>query len=169
MTQDPDTVSRIPAHVRVVSTMARKSLGVLFWTPFQSGVHKEEDKTWDDQEGVWKATNQMRWYLRKACITAMYKDGIIMTSHSNQISLTNFVRVMMSPERTPSGMLGPVHTGPSKRLRPRGSRIQYMNATTTLLLPGGLALSRSSATSESSSMTSSMTHWTISLQRTAGS
>jgi hypothetical protein len=49
----------------VTSTIARKSLGVRFRTDFEEGIHRQEDKHYDDLEGIWKAINQMQWYLRK--------------------------------------------------------------------------------------------------------
>ncbi|CAG9936358.1 unnamed protein product [Clonostachys rosea f. rosea IK726] len=51
--------------VRVVSTIARQSLGVEFTPLFEEGVHPAEDKYWDKDEGVWRAGKQMLWYLKK--------------------------------------------------------------------------------------------------------
>ncbi|KAH8903396.1 actin-like ATPase domain-containing protein [Coniochaeta sp. PMI_546] len=54
----------IPAHVAIVSTISRKNLGIDFSEIFQDGLHEAKDKVWNGMEGVWKAHNQMRWYLR---------------------------------------------------------------------------------------------------------
>lgn len=56
-------VTEIP--VSVASTVARKSLGVKVDVSYKKGVHKRRDKYWDDDEGRWKARDQMQWYLIK--------------------------------------------------------------------------------------------------------
>ncbi|KAK9412833.1 putative Hsp70 family chaperone [Seiridium unicorne] len=61
----PSAASGAEALVSVVSTVARKNLGVSYQPIFEAGVHRRQDKIWDDNEGVWRADNQMRWYLRK--------------------------------------------------------------------------------------------------------
>ncbi|KID84431.1 hsp70 family chaperone [Metarhizium guizhouense ARSEF 977] len=53
------------APVSIVSTIARQSLGVMYNDVFEDGVHQKRDKYWDENEGIWRARNQMRWYLRK--------------------------------------------------------------------------------------------------------
>lgn len=58
-------IPNITSPVTVVSTIARTSLGVRFREFFEDGVHLEKDKFWDEDEGVWKAQNQMEWYLKK--------------------------------------------------------------------------------------------------------
>ncbi|KOC12074.1 hypothetical protein AFLA70_48g004071 [Aspergillus flavus AF70] len=49
----------------VVSTIARQSLGVAYSPLFDESRHLEKDRDWDGDEGVWRASNQMMWYLRK--------------------------------------------------------------------------------------------------------
>ena len=51
--------------VRVISTIARASLGIVYLIPFKQGEHLEEDKYWDGDEGMYYAKGQMSWYLRK--------------------------------------------------------------------------------------------------------
>ena len=51
--------------VSIISTIARASLGVIFRTAFVEGKHLEEDRVWNEDEGMYFATNQMSWYLRK--------------------------------------------------------------------------------------------------------
>jgi len=53
------------APIMIASTVSRASYGIWFKTTFDPREHKEEDKRWDDNEGVWKAFNQMRWYLTR--------------------------------------------------------------------------------------------------------
>ncbi|VUC25098.1 unnamed protein product [Clonostachys rosea] len=61
---NPDGLSA-RAHMSVVSTIARLSLGIEICVPFVTGVHREEDKIWSSLEGQYKAGHQMRWYLKK--------------------------------------------------------------------------------------------------------
>ncbi|MDI1486535.1 MAG: hypothetical protein OHK93_005766 [Ramalina farinacea] len=51
--------------VSVISTVARTSLGIRFDTPFIEGKHLKKDKRWDEDEGIYLATRQMEWYIRK--------------------------------------------------------------------------------------------------------
>jgi hypothetical protein len=60
--------------VSVVSTIARKSLGVEFTTTFDRRVHLQVDKCWDADEGRWRAIGQMEWYLRKVSLSVEYHD-----------------------------------------------------------------------------------------------
>uniref|UniRef100_A0A8H7K210 Uncharacterized protein n=1 Tax=Bionectria ochroleuca TaxID=29856 RepID=A0A8H7K210_BIOOC len=53
------------AHMSVVSTIARLSLGVDYSERFIEGVHREKDKYWSRLEGEWMAKRQMQWYLKK--------------------------------------------------------------------------------------------------------
>ncbi|CAI6065131.1 unnamed protein product [Clonostachys chloroleuca] len=53
------------AHMSVVSTIARLSLGVDYSERFIEGVHRNEDKYWGRLEGKWMARRQMLWYLKK--------------------------------------------------------------------------------------------------------
>ena len=53
--------------ISVTSTIARQSFGTAKWVPFIEGVHLDADKEWDDDEGEWKANNQMDWFLKKVC------------------------------------------------------------------------------------------------------
>ena len=59
------------AHVKsplsVISTVARQSIGMLYWAEFIEGVHSVLDKIRDENEGIYRADNQTRWYLRKVC------------------------------------------------------------------------------------------------------
>ncbi|VUC36482.1 unnamed protein product [Clonostachys rosea] len=64
-TDNPNFPKTAMAPMSVVSIIARSSLGVSYSELFQYGVHREEDKYLDESEGVWRAKNQMRWYLKK--------------------------------------------------------------------------------------------------------
>ncbi|KAI1733567.1 actin-like ATPase domain-containing protein [Xylaria scruposa] len=61
----PSVTGGVPSHVSVVSTISRRNLGVSASVIFTDGVHRKRDRFWDDNEGVWRAKNQMEWYLRK--------------------------------------------------------------------------------------------------------
>ncbi|KAJ2992964.1 hypothetical protein NUW58_g1993 [Xylaria curta] len=61
----PSLAGDIPSHVTVASTIARRSLGVAMTPSFKEGVHEERDRLWDKDEGIWRADNQMQWYLKK--------------------------------------------------------------------------------------------------------
>ncbi|RSM15432.1 hypothetical protein CDV31_005025 [Fusarium ambrosium] len=51
--------------IQVTSTISRLSYGLFYNAPFDSSVHLEQDKKWDEAAHEWKATNQMQWYLTK--------------------------------------------------------------------------------------------------------
>ncbi|KAI1308319.1 actin-like ATPase domain-containing protein [Xylaria venustula] len=61
----PSAAGGASSHVSVVSTIARRNLGVASNSIFEDGVHDKRDKYLDVSEGVWRARNQMNWYLRK--------------------------------------------------------------------------------------------------------
>ncbi len=62
------------SKVSVVSTIARLSLGVTYAAIFEKGKHRPEDRYRDELEGVWRAENQMEWYLRKVRPMHPYLD-----------------------------------------------------------------------------------------------
>ncbi|KAI0483753.1 hypothetical protein F4859DRAFT_473995 [Xylaria cf. heliscus] len=51
--------------INIASTVSRASYGIDFQAPFDPVTHLEEDKIWDKYVGIWKATNQMRWYIQR--------------------------------------------------------------------------------------------------------
>ncbi|KAF2500102.1 actin-like ATPase domain-containing protein [Lophium mytilinum] len=51
--------------IQVISTVSRFSLGVTTKSLFDESKHLQEDKEWDSEEEVWRARNQVRWYLKK--------------------------------------------------------------------------------------------------------
>lgn len=55
--------SNQPKMIAVTSTVSRLSLGISIRENFVEGKHLEADKAWDSDECVWKARNQMDWYL----------------------------------------------------------------------------------------------------------
>ncbi|KAK5629007.1 hypothetical protein RRF57_004722 [Xylaria bambusicola] len=61
----PSTVGGASSHVSVVSTIARRNLGISSNNPFMAGIHDPSDRVWDGDEGIWRAKGQMQWYLRK--------------------------------------------------------------------------------------------------------
>lgn len=63
--------------VSVASTIARRNIGVTVDALFREGVHKEKDREWDEDEGVWRAKSQMRYYLKKVSVPAGSQAFII--------------------------------------------------------------------------------------------
>lgn len=53
------------ATISVTSTVSRSNIGVKSDAKFDSGKHNKSDKYWDSQEGLYKARNQMDWYVKK--------------------------------------------------------------------------------------------------------
>ncbi|KAK8102078.1 hypothetical protein PG984_015224 [Apiospora sp. TS-2023a] len=53
------------APVKVVSTIARASYGVLYEEPWDSTKHNKENKYWHEKEHAWFARDRLRWYLKK--------------------------------------------------------------------------------------------------------
>ncbi|KAM0353557.1 hypothetical protein ACHAPU_001569 [Fusarium lateritium] len=51
--------------VRIDTRIARSSYGVIFKTEYARTKHRLCDKTWSEEEGIWEAHNQMRWFLRE--------------------------------------------------------------------------------------------------------
>ncbi|RMJ17054.1 hypothetical protein CDV36_003242 [Fusarium kuroshium] len=47
------------------AAISRASYGITFEPLFNKEEHLEKDKYWDGDEGVWRAANQMKWYLRR--------------------------------------------------------------------------------------------------------
>ncbi|KAI0970582.1 hypothetical protein F4678DRAFT_479977 [Xylaria arbuscula] len=67
---DEDKLDGTEAPIRITSTVSRASYGIEYNTVYNPLVHLEEDKIWDDNEEDWKATNQMKWYLRRAQVVS---------------------------------------------------------------------------------------------------
>ncbi|KAI5864716.1 hypothetical protein GGS23DRAFT_561506 [Durotheca rogersii] len=55
----------IPAPIAVTSTVSRASYGTVCRATFNSREHLEADRVWSSDEGMWKADNQMAWYLKR--------------------------------------------------------------------------------------------------------
>ncbi|EFW99483.1 hypothetical protein CMQ_7851 [Grosmannia clavigera kw1407] len=53
------------------------NVGIVIEEFFNTTKHREEDRIWNDTEGVWKAKNQMRWYLKKGTSTPPAKYAMI--------------------------------------------------------------------------------------------
>lgn len=41
------------------------SYGVGYSTPFVEGQHDVRDKLWDEQDHIFRANNQMQWFLKE--------------------------------------------------------------------------------------------------------
>lgn len=50
---------------QVLSRKSRRAYGVTAARPWNSAVHSKIDKFWHANEQVWKASNQMNWFIRK--------------------------------------------------------------------------------------------------------
>ncbi|KAK0616626.1 hypothetical protein B0T14DRAFT_433509 [Immersiella caudata] len=53
------------APVRVKSTISRANIGVKYREIFDEARHDPRDKIFDETEGVYRATDQMQWYLKR--------------------------------------------------------------------------------------------------------
>lgn len=51
--------------VSVRSRISRASYGILCQEKWDEKKHRKEDKSWDEDELVWKAKNQMKWLVEK--------------------------------------------------------------------------------------------------------
>lgn len=67
-TRDEESRPQISSSIVVTSTIARASYGISFDDIFDNSVHREEDKFYDEDEGIWRARSQMKWYLKKVCL-----------------------------------------------------------------------------------------------------
>ncbi|KAF5608374.1 hsp70 family chaperone [Fusarium subglutinans] len=60
--------------ITVTSTISRAHYGVMYHTPFEEGKHLKKDRFWDEDQGEYRADNQMEWYLKKGdCISKSEK------------------------------------------------------------------------------------------------
>lgn len=61
------TVEKVPSDfaVQVASRIARASYGVMCLEKWDDEKHIEEDKIFDEQQRMLKATNQMKWLIRE--------------------------------------------------------------------------------------------------------
>lgn len=58
--------SHITSSKKTVSArVARYSYGIAVSEPFDSSIHLTEDRFLDPAEGIYRATNQMKWLLRR--------------------------------------------------------------------------------------------------------
>ncbi|KAL4807449.1 hypothetical protein BDV18DRAFT_167977 [Aspergillus unguis] len=55
----------IAAPISVTSSISRTSIGIVYHEPFDSSKHLEEDRFWYPDEGEYRASNQINWYLRR--------------------------------------------------------------------------------------------------------
>nr|XP_036578921.1 uncharacterized protein CTRU02_11175 [Colletotrichum truncatum]KAF6786304.1 hypothetical protein CTRU02_11175 [Colletotrichum truncatum] len=51
--------------VTVKSRIARINYGIVFWQHYNPDVHLLTDRVWDEVEMIWKAYNQVHWYLKQ--------------------------------------------------------------------------------------------------------
>ncbi|CAJ0545661.1 Ff.00g091340.m01.CDS01 [Fusarium sp. VM40] len=51
--------------VNVEARIARMSYGVGYSTPFVEGEHDVRDRLWDEQDHIFRANNQMQWFLKE--------------------------------------------------------------------------------------------------------
>ncbi|OHE90576.1 hypothetical protein CORC01_14123 [Colletotrichum orchidophilum] len=56
---------RVKAPIRVTSTVSRSSYGVPYSATFDRNRHIQDDKEYDMDLGVWRARNQIDWFLRR--------------------------------------------------------------------------------------------------------
>ncbi|ROW15713.1 hypothetical protein VPNG_02135 [Cytospora leucostoma] len=63
--KDEENRPKINSPIAVTSTIARASYGISFSKSFEEGVHREEDKYYDEDKGTLYAIRQLVWYLKK--------------------------------------------------------------------------------------------------------
>lgn len=61
--------NNIRSPIKVASTISRASFGNIYRTLWDDGNYLEEDKVWDSDEEVWRADNQMDWYIKRVRLT----------------------------------------------------------------------------------------------------
>ena len=61
VTSDPGTTASI------LSRVSRMNYGIVFDETWDCQIHDERDKRWDTAELVYKAANQMKWFLKRVC------------------------------------------------------------------------------------------------------
>jgi hypothetical protein len=57
----------VESPISVASTISRMSIGTTFYDKYDPSVHSKDELEWNSDEGEDVATNQTRWYLKKAC------------------------------------------------------------------------------------------------------
>lgn len=62
----------IPNAPRILSTISRTSLGIPMMLDFQEGVHRKQNKIFDEVEGCYKVRDVMHWYIKKVCCATDY-------------------------------------------------------------------------------------------------
>ena len=62
-TSNPEQASTAP--ITVTSTISRASFGTVYNVRLDKEKHHREDKVWDELQGIWKARNQMQWFLKR--------------------------------------------------------------------------------------------------------
>ncbi|KAL2811642.1 hypothetical protein BDW59DRAFT_177072 [Aspergillus cavernicola] len=55
----------VPTPVRIVSAIARRSIGVIYDPDFREGIHDPKYRCWDEMSGTFRAYHQMKWYMKK--------------------------------------------------------------------------------------------------------
>lgn len=58
----------IGTPITITSTISRASFGTGINVPWDASKYLEQDKFWDTDEHVWKAANQMFWFLKRVCL-----------------------------------------------------------------------------------------------------
>ncbi|RYP67404.1 hypothetical protein DL770_008631 [Monosporascus sp. CRB-9-2] len=61
----------VAAPIKVTSTISRASFGTNYRALFDEDKHLPQDKEWDANEGLWRAANQMEWFLRRVRTLAL--------------------------------------------------------------------------------------------------
>jgi hypothetical protein len=55
----------IESPITITSTVSRASFGIMIQLPWDPVKYLEQDKVWSEDELVWRANNQMSWYLKR--------------------------------------------------------------------------------------------------------
>lgn len=63
--QPPPYAEAVPIPVKVVSTIARASYGVVFMRPYDPALDRKEEVVWVSNEQGWYRQNLVCWYINR--------------------------------------------------------------------------------------------------------
>ncbi|KAI1771010.1 actin-like ATPase domain-containing protein [Hypoxylon cercidicola] len=89
--------------ITVTSTISRAHFGIMVSDVFDKDKHLEEDRVWDYDEELFRATNQMSWYIKKGedvSKTDPVRKGIYETFR-NQSEMNTALLVYQCTDNTP--------------------------------------------------------------------
>ena len=61
----------------MTSTISRVNVGIKYNAEFDEKIHLDEDRKWCEHEGIYRAKNQLQWYLKRVCIILLLSSAIL--------------------------------------------------------------------------------------------